>query len=477
MPDRINTLSFKGGYRFRGFQGASTDELVALTLGSHASIPLGSAGSAVVKRGEQIDVGQIVGESDHDFRRLTVSPVSGTVAAVSDDFVQIDCGGDQAWPPVPGASAEWKTLSTDVMEDVLLATGSCSVVRGGLPTRHGTSELAPEEVRRVVVHDSGSEVYRTSVAVLMRERDTTHLSVGLAILQRLFPNSESHVVMGAESLSALPKLNALGDHNGGGGPSLHLGSPKYPQHHESVLLESLFGEEVPARASAVDYGALVMDVQALLQIRDAVVTGKPNIERVIPLSGPGFTSNPHVQVRVGTSVERVIEPYINRDESPKIVYNSVMTGEQVDDTSAPIGFDCTGLVAIPKARPEFLPFMNLGGKRDSFSFTFLSSLVRVGKTLDDNLHGEERACLACGYCEQICPAGILPFVLHRYVQRKIIDEKLVRYGAFRCIDCNLCTYVCPSKIPLARLIADGKQALRDEGFGPAPAVESKEGAV
>ncbi len=477
MPGTINTLSFKGGYRFRGFQGASTDELVALTPGSQASIPLGSAGSVVVKRGEQIDVGQVVGESDHDFRQLTVSPVSGTVTAVSGDLVQVDCGEDQAWSPVPGASAEWETLSTDVIEDILLASGTCCVVPGGLPTRHGTSELAPEEVRRVVVHDSGSEVYRASVTVLMRERDTAHLSAGLAILQKLFPNSESHVVMGADAGQVLQELNALGDRNGNDRPSLHLGSSKYPQHHESVLLGSMFDEKVPPHASAADYGALVMDVQALLQIRDAVVTGKPNIDRVIPLSGPGFTSNPHVRVRAGTSVERVIEPYINRDRSPAIVYDSVMTGEQVGDTSAPIGFDCTGLIALPKARPEFVPFMNLGLRRDSFSFTFLSSLVRVGKTLDDNLHGEERACLACGYCEQVCPAGILPFVLHRYVQRKIIDEKLVRYGAFRCIDCNLCTYVCPSKIPLARLIADGKQALRDEGFGPAATAEPKESEV
>ncbi len=473
----ISTLSFKGGYRFRGFQGAPTDEFVVIAPGPHASIPLQAAGSAVVKRGEQIAVGQVVGESDHDLRRLTISPVSGTVTAVSDDLVRVDCGEDQAWSSAPESTAEWENLSTDAIEDVLLGTGSCTAVAAGLPTRHGTSELAPGNVRKVVIHDSGSEVYQTSVTVLMRERDTTHLSVGLQILQKLFPNSESHVVMGSAARPLLQELTAGGSRDGGNRVFVHVGSPKYPQHHESVLLGSLFDEQMSTHASAADHGVLIMDVQALLQIRDAVVTGKPNIERVIPLSGPGFTSNPHVRVRVGTPVETVIAAYINRDRSPKIVSDSVMCGEQIDDTSAPIGFGCTGLIAIPRTQPEFLPFMNLGGKRDSFSFTFLSSLIKVPKTLDDNLHGEERACLACGYCEEVCPAGILPFTLHRYVQRKIIDEKLVRYGAFSCIDCNLCTYVCPSKIPLARLIADGKQALRDEGFGPAPTVEPKESTV
>ena len=60
--------------------------------------------------------------------------------------------------------------------------------------------------------------------------------------------------------------------------------------------------------------------------------------------------------------------------------------------------------------------------------------------------------------------GILPYLLHRYVQRGTIDENLVRYGAFRCIDCNLCSYVCPSKIPLAQLIGEGKRALIEEGL-------------
>jgi len=45
----------------------------------------------------------------------------------------------------------------------------------------------------------------------------------------------------------------------------------------------------------------------------------------------------------------------------------------------------------------------------------------------------------------------------------VIDESLVRYGAFNCIDCNLCTLVCPSKIPLAQAIRETKEKLMEVG--------------
>ena len=86
--------------------------------------------------------------------------------------------------------------------------------------------------------------------------------------------------------------------------------------------------------------------------------------------------------------------------------------------------------------------------------------------MDTNIHGEHRPCIACTYCDNVCPVGILPHLLHRYVQRGVIDETIVRYRIFDCIDCNLCTYVCTSKIPLAQLMRKGKDSLKAEGLDP-----------
>ncbi|TFH05195.1 MAG: hypothetical protein E4H09_02375, partial [Spirochaetales bacterium] len=410
MPRRMNTLSFRGGYRFRGFQGVPTDQIAEIPPGQTAAIPLHVTQSAKVSPGDQVTVGQIIGDTDGSPRRVTISPVSGSVSTVSPDLIEVECTGDQSWSPVAGASADWGTLSVDTIEDILLATGCSGAIATGLPTRHATAALAPVEVRRVVVHDSGAEVYKTSVKALMDGRDAGHLLDGLSILKKLYPHAEIHLVLGDEAKAEFQDLASRAVSSDG--LSVHTGSAKYPQNNPYVLMGSIFGDRIAADAVNQDADkAVVMDLQALLQVRDAVVTGKPAIDRVVALAGPGFTATQHVRVRVGTPVQAVIAGYLGEGQSPRLVWNSVMTGEQVGDVSEPVGTGATALIAVPQAAPEFIPFIAVGARRDSFSSTFLSSIVKLPKTLDDNLHGETRACIGCGYCEAICPAGILPFIL------------------------------------------------------------------
>ena len=75
------------------------------------------------------------------------------------------------------------------------------------------------------------------------------------------------------------------------------------------------------------------------------------------------------------------------------------------------------------------------------------------------MHGEQRPCIFCNYCNQACPVNLLPFLIYQYVNKSIIDKILVNLKIFDCINCNLCTYVCPSKIPVASYIKRGKDKL------------------
>jgi len=64
------------------------------------------------------------------------------------------------------------------------------------------------------------------------------------------------------------------------------------------------------------------------------------------------------------------------------------------------------------------------------------------------MHGEERACVNCGYCSDVCPVDILPqFTLKSLLVDEI--EEALAHGLLDCVQCGLCTYVCPSKIELA----------------------------
>jgi Na+-translocating ferredoxin:NAD+ oxidoreductase RnfC subunit len=55
----------------------------------------------------------------------------------------------------------------------------------------------------------------------------------------------------------------------------------------------------------------------------------------------------------------------------------------------------------------------------------------------------------------------MPQIIHRYLYRERTEEA-EKAGLDRCVDCNLCTYVCPSKIELKKQFSEAKQLIRRE---------------
>jgi Na+-transporting NADH:ubiquinone oxidoreductase subunit A len=81
--------------------------------------------------------------------------------------------------------------------------------------------------------------------------------------------------------------------------------------------------------------------------------------------------------------------------------------------------------------------------------------------MDCNRHGGVRACIACGYCAQVCPVDILPQLTFKAVLADAVEEFLA-HGLLDCVECGLCTYVCPSKIELADILVQAKAAYYKE---------------
>jgi electron transport complex protein RnfC len=62
-------------------------------------------------------------------------------------------------------------------------------------------------------------------------------------------------------------------------------------------------------------------------------------------------------------------------------------------------------------------------------------------------HVPAAPCIGCGWCVEGCPTGCRPAGLLEAAQREDIDLGR-RNGLDACIECGLCTYVCPSRLPL-----------------------------
>ena len=77
-------------------------------------------------------------------------------------------------------------------------------------------------------------------------------------------------------------------------------------------------------------------------------------------------------------------------------------------------------------------------------------------------NGEERACVQCTKCIDVCPVGLMPNLVFKAALEGDI-ERMERVFIHDCIDCGLCTFVCPSKIELGQHIEDGKALIAKEG--------------
>ncbi len=65
----------------------------------------------------------------------------------------------------------------------------------------------------------------------------------------------------------------------------------------------------------------------------------------------------------------------------------------------------------------------------------------------------ERPCCNCLSCASVCPAGLAPNILYHFERAGSEDTEAM--GADLCFHCGLCTFICPSNIPLCAGIGAG----------------------
>ena len=477
--------TFSNGYKFRNFEGQPQDTLVQTGVPARVVIPMkqgfGAEVAPVVEVGQTVAAGQVIGIDDESVSSPVHSSANGKVAAIGTvEFpdgemtaVTIEADGSDDWQMLEGFSANWQNLPAEMIDNLIYLSGAGATGNAGIPTTFKSSVIGPDEVEDVIIHGLAAEVYNPSLTALLKGEKLSHLADGIKILKKAMPNAKLHVALDesqtglAEELSKLLADDAV---------EICTVESKYPAHFDEILVPTVLEREFPHGFSAANIGVIVLDAQAVLHVYEAVAEGKPVIERTVALCGGGFGENPHVKARIGTPLEYIVEGRAKQDTELRFIRNSVLTGQTLSDMSAPMDRTFTSIIALPEGTErEFMFFLRPGANRDSFSNVFLSAIFKgSAKMCNTNLHGEGRPCIFCTYCQQACPVGIIPHLLFHHVNREMIDETLLNYEIFKCIECNLCSYVCTSKISLGKSLKDGKQKLIEEGLScPKPAFALK----
>lgn len=474
---RKNTKSFRGGYIFRNFKGQPAETLDACKIPEKVIIPLkqgmGFPCEPLVKVGDNVRAGQVIGRNDEHFCNPVHASVNGTVTnikpvgspgnEIAAIYLDTDTEESADIMQIDGYSAEWQKLDAEHLEKLVYLSGAAALDSCGIPTGFRSAALKPADIEHIVIKGIEDDLFHPATEVLLGDERIGKFADGCRILKKIMPAADMHVAL-SESSGNLPGQLEK-ELSGEKGISFQLVSRKYPQSKDEVLIPSVLGIPFPYGYAPINAGIIVLGIQTVIHVFDAVVHGMPVIERIIALGGPGFTEPKHLKVRIGTPVEAIVSGRIDSEREQRLVCDSPITGKTVTDMNLPATRACEALYAIPEARSvELLSFARPGINKDSYSNTFLSRILPFKKSTDTNVRGEKRACLSCSFCADVCPVGILPNLLHKYVDRELITETLQELKIFNCIDCNLCTYVCPSKIGVAQLIKKGKEMLRAEGI-------------
>jgi Na+-transporting NADH:ubiquinone oxidoreductase subunit A len=217
-------------------------------------------------------------------------------------------------------------------------------------------------------------------------------------------------------------------------------------------------------SSGIDILNINCQAFTLIEIGNLFITGNIIRERYISISGNGVQSPKHLILYPGSSLKLIfsdlasIDPYKYR-----ILSGGLLTGKKILLSNYLSDDDLSLQVILEDRKRVLFSFFRLGLNELTLLKTWLSGFFpKNDYNISTSNHGEERACIQCGYCFDICPVQLMPSLIMKSAVINDI-EKMEYINIHDCIECELCTFICPSKIELGQHIKYGKEFIRKEG--------------
>jgi len=219
----------------------------------------------------------------------------------------------------------------------------------------------------------------------------------------------------------------------------------YPSWDPGVVLYKL-------KQSVEENQSWCVSAEHLILMAKLLLNGEYPVKRVITVTRSD-DKIPHIIARQGSPVKDLIQ----KMDSSGVITTGRFNGRSVDPRFHLGFFENTLNLLHGGDEEEMFGFLMPGLSKPTVSKTFLSCLSLSPKDLDCNMHGEERACINCGYCTKICPVDLFPSFIMKALQSDDIEGAL-NLGLLDCVRCGLCSFTCPSKIELTKHLSDEMDA-------------------
>ena len=445
--------AFFGGVHPNDMKAATNEKAIEqLPAPAEVVIPMsmhfGAPCTPLVKAGDEVKVGQKIGE----FRGLGApihASVSGKVKAVEprpysmggnitsviieNDFQNTLSEEVQA-PASPGA------LTPDEMVEIVKNAGIVGMGGATFPT-HVKISGGIGKVDTVIINGAECEPYITGDHRTMLERPEEIIG-GATYLAKMF--GVDKVIIGVEDnkqngIDAMNRVIAEKK-----APvvveSLHC---RYPQGGEKQLCQAITGKQVPPGGLPSNIGCAVFNINTTCAIFKAITTGMPVVKKVVTVSGSGVVEPKNVECPIGTPVSALFD----------------FCGGLKDGTYKPIaGGPMMGMAQytadIPVAKG---------------TGCMLAFCEKEEQTV------EHPQCIRCGKCVSVCPMHLEPLFMYQYASKGMVDE-LNEAHIMDCMECGACAYACPARMHLTHMFKTGKQLVKDKAAADKAAAEAKKAA-
>ena len=435
--------AFSGGVHPQGnkftmdFPSVRLDDFssVEILLQQHIGPPC----VCVVRKGDHVLVGQLIGRADHPMSVPIHSSVSGEVTDVK--FVVSATGApieavliqsDGKYTVDPSLKAPVIESKDDFLK-MIRDSGLVGLGGAGFPAHIKLNPPKGKEADVLVVNAAECEPYITSDYRQICEHPDEILDGILSVLKwidipRAVIGVENNKPLAVEILKHEIERRELAQ-DVKLPVEVRALRTIYPQGAEKMLICALTGRKVPPGKLPQDVAAVVMNVSSLRVIGKYLKNGIPLVRRRLTLDGSALVNPGNVNVPIGAKIPDVIAAAGGTKEEPsKIIMGGAMMGVALDRK------DC-GIIKMNNAILVF-------GSREAAV-------------------PPESPCIHCGRCVSVCPMKLMPEGIDRAARRQDTED-LEFYHVLDCIECGCCTYVCPAKRYLTQSIRNGKTLVRAE---------------
>jgi electron transport complex protein RnfC len=430
----VKALTFKQGIhpaynkeltKDKPLKNAKRPEEVIIPIKQHIGAPL----KALVKKGDQVDLGQKIADGDS----FVCAPIHASVSGTVKEIKKVTDPGGNTVDAIVIKAAEKDTLNSGLEKydnlDNLDAAEIRNIIReagivgmGGamFPTHVKLSIPDDKNVDYIILNGAECEPYLTVDHRVMVERPES-IIFGLKALMKAAGAPKGIIGIEDNKSEAIESMKdaAKDDDN----IEIQALETKYPQGGEKMLIEALISREVPAGGLPLDIGVVVNNTSTAAAVADAIRDGKPLYERSISITGKGINSPQNLIFRIGTSIGELVEQAGGlKENAAKVITGGPMMGAAQKHLNVPTVKGTSGILVLIKDEVEDF---------------------------------EPSPCINCAKCVDTCPMFLMPTQLVNYAKNDMVEE-LEEWLVLSCIECGSCSFVCPAKIPLVHHLRLGK---------------------